>query len=223
MRSLKELDNSFEHVWINILMARVMFQGKSRFDLAMEFTQKAMTIAKEIRFNHFWVAFCELGFGVIHLAIGELDISLKFHMKSLAIYKEIKNKWFIAMTLLNIGAIYFNLGDYELALKYTEESLLYYEDQQTADFSLYNIVELALEKGDIKLAQKYFNQLEQLYNQKKDVNIALTYQVSKALMLSRSTRIRDRAKAEELLKQIIETEGIWVNRVDALVYLCDLL
>jgi tetratricopeptide (TPR) repeat protein len=225
IRLEKELGKTFEIVWANIMMARVMFQGKSMFDLAIEYTKKALSIAMEIKFNHFWIGFCELGFGVRYNAIGDLSNGLKYHMKSLAIFKEIKNNWFIASTLLNIGGIYFELGDYDLSLKYWEESLLLYEIESiSVEWPLGNLIEVALEKGDIELAQKYFNQLEELYSQKKDAIIVFTYKLSKALMLKRSSRIRDKAKAEELLKQVVETETIWFDTtITALVHLCDLL
>ncbi|MFW9866713.1 MAG: tetratricopeptide repeat protein [Candidatus Thorarchaeota archaeon] len=225
IRLEKELGKTFEIVWANIMMGRVMFQGKSMFDLAIEYANKALSIAMEIKFNHFWIGFCELGFGVRYSAIGDLNTSLKYHMRSLAIFKEIKNNWFIAATLLNIGSIYFELGDYDLSLKYWEECLLLYEIESiSVEWPLGNLIEVALEKGDTELAQKYFNQLEELYSQKKDANIVLTYQSSKALMLSRSSRIRDKAKAEELLKQVVETETIWFDITTcSLVYLCDLL
>ena len=89
----KELGKTFEIVWANIMMARVMHQGKSRFDLAIDHIKKAISIAMEIKFNHFWIAFCELMFGVIYVSIGELDKSLKQHIKSLAMFKKIRNSW----------------------------------------------------------------------------------------------------------------------------------
>ncbi|MFX0012471.1 MAG: tetratricopeptide repeat protein [Candidatus Hermodarchaeota archaeon] len=225
IRLEKELGKTFEIVWANIMMGRVMFQGKSLFDLAIEYTKKALSIAMDIKFNHFWIGFCELGFGVRYSSIGDLNRSLKYHMRSLAIFKEIKNHWFTASTLLNIGGLYYELGDYDLSLKYWEESLLLYEIESiSVEWPLGNLIEVALEKGDNELAQNYFNQLEELYSQKKDAIIVLTYKLSKALMLKRSSRIRDKAKAEELLKQVVETETIWVDStITALVHLCDLL
>ncbi|MFX1585975.1 MAG: tetratricopeptide repeat protein [Promethearchaeota archaeon] len=221
----KELGNTFEIVWVYSFMSRIMFRGKSRYDLAIEYSKKALSMAKKIKFNHFWIALNNLYFGRIYQAIGELSISLKYSMKSLAIFKEIKSNWFIAEINKIIGEVYIEIGDYDIALKHLEESLLIFENLPSEIvISLSNLVEVALEKGDIKLAQKYYNRLENLYNQKKDGNIVLFYQLSKALILKRSSRIRDKAKAEELLKQVIEIKTIWSHAtINALVHLCDML
>jgi len=223
--SQKELGSTFEIVWANLIKALIMMSAKSRFDLAMEYTKKAMSIAKEIKFNHFWIAMCHVYFGIIYRSIGEVKTSLKYHMKSLAIFKEINNNFYTARLLNNIGVNYFNAGDYKLALEYLEESLFYYEIQSIElQLPLSNLIDAALEKGDIERAQKYFQRLEDMYNQEKDEDIILIYQFTKALMLKNSSRIRDKAKVEELLKQVIKTETIRFDLIiDALVRLCDLL
>ncbi|MFX0145779.1 MAG: tetratricopeptide repeat protein [Candidatus Hodarchaeota archaeon] len=223
--SQKELGNTFEIVWANLLMAQIMMSVKSRFDLAMEYTNKAMSLAKNIKFNHYWIAICHIFFGVIYYSIGEFNTSLKHHIKSLAIFKEINNNLYTAAVLNNIGNIYINTGDYDLALEYYEESLSYYETQSIELLvPLGNLVELALEKGDIELAQKYFQRVEDRYNQTEDADFILNYQFIKALMLKNSSRIRDKAEVEKLLKQVIKTETF---RFDVIIYahihLCDLL
>ena len=223
--SQKELGNTFELVWASIFMARIMLQGKSRFDLAMEYTKKAMLLAEEIKFNHYWIGFCQLGFGVIYSSIGEFNISLKYSMKSLEIFRKIKNNWYIAALLNNIGGTYGWIGDYDIALKYLEESIrLREQDSIMLVSSLDNIIYVALEKGDVELAQKYFQRLEDIYNQTKDSHFELIYHYNKALMLKRSSRIRDKAKAEELLKQVIESEPLAFDIIIyAYIHLCDLL
>ena len=221
----KELGNTFEIVWVYSLMSRIMFRAKSRYNLAIEYSKKALSLAKKIKFNHFWIALNNLYFGRIYQAIGELNTSLKYSMKSLAIFKEIKSNWFIAEINKIIGEVYIEIGDYDIALKYLEESLSIFENLPSEIvLSLSNLIEVALEKGDMELAQKYYNRLENLYNQKKDGSIVLFYQLSKALILKRSSRIRDKAKAEELLKQVIEIKTIWsYATINALVHLCDIL
>lgn len=221
----KELGNTFEIVWANLIKAIIMMSAKSRFDLALEYTKKAMSIAKEIKFNHFWIALCQMFLGAIYSYIGEFNISLKHHMKSLATFKEINNSFYTAGALNNIGVIYISTGDYDLALEYLEESLFYYEIQSMAlQLPLGNLVEAALEKGDIERAQKYFQRLEDMYNQTENANVILSYQFAKALMLKNSPRIRDKAKSEELLKQVIKTETIHFELIIcAIIHLCDLL
>jgi tetratricopeptide (TPR) repeat protein len=218
--SQKELGSTFEIVWANLLKAQIMMSAKSRFDLALEYAKKAMSITMEIKFNHFWIALCHTFLGVIHLSVSEFNTSLKHHKKSLAIFKEINNNFYTAGMLNNIGCIYINTGDYELALEYLDESLSYYEGK----VPLGNLIEVALEIGDNERAQKYFQRLEDIYNQRKDKDGILLYKVAKALMLKNSSRIRDKAKVEKLLKQVIKTETYRFDVIiNANIYLCDLL
>ncbi|MFX1326377.1 MAG: hypothetical protein ACFE8N_15615, partial [Promethearchaeota archaeon] len=63
-----------------------------------------------------------------------------------------------------------------------------------------------------------------IYNQKKGDGIKLGYKLAKALILKTSSRIRDKAKAEELLKEIIETDTIAFDLVIlAYIHLCEIL
>ncbi len=223
--SHNKLGNTFEIVWATFLKARLIYQGKCYYELGGEYAKKALSIAKQIKFNHFWIGLSLLYLGVLHSTLGEIDIGLKYYMKSLAIFREIKNNHFIAYLLNNIGGTYYQLSNFNLALEYFEECLLYHEKLSLAlDFPLSNLVEVALEIGDNELAQKYYNRLENLYNQKKDGTIVLLYKYCTALMLKRSSRIRDKAKAEKIFKKIIDTETIWGQfAVQATVHLCELL
>jgi len=227
----KEVGNTFEMVHANLLMARIMWQGKVEFDLAKEYCTKALLIAKKIKFNHFWIALSNLFFGLANLWFCEYDISLKHYLTSLEIFRKIKNIRQVAHCLNSIGLIYATIGDYDIAFKYYQESLLLRESQ-TRDMSieipLFNLGAMALDYGDNELAQKYFNRLEHLYNQKKESGMFLFYplmfSLCKALMLKTSSRIRDKAKAEELFKEIIETDTIWPDsHITANIHLCDLL
>jgi tetratricopeptide (TPR) repeat protein len=148
----KVLGNIFEIVWANLIMAWIMWGVKSRYDLAIEYTKTAMSVAKEIKFNHFWIAFCDVGFGKIYKSIGEFNICLKHYMKSLTIYKEIKNDWFTSAVLNNIGITYTEIGDYDLALDYLEEGLKFRaRDPIWIENCFGNIISAALKKGDIDL------------------------------------------------------------------------
>jgi len=222
--SEKELDNTFEIVWANIIMADIMIRIRRRSDIAIIYFKKAMSLAKEIKFNHYWIGLCYIGLGVIHSYNYEYDLSFKQYRESLTIYKEINNKWFIAILLNNIGNLYCEKGEYELALKYLEESLILWEPYPfLLEACLDSLIFVSLEKEDTERVQKYFHRLENMYNQKKDNRLELLYQYNKALMLKRGARIRDKAKAEELFKQVIEKENIYSEIIIyAYIHLCDL-
>jgi tetratricopeptide (TPR) repeat protein len=224
MRSEKELSNTFEILWLYVIMTRRMLQGNLYYDRAIEYSKKALIIAEKIKFNHFWVGLFHVGIGAVKYVLGEIDASLKHSLKSVGIYKKINNRWHLAITLNNLGGLYSEIGDYDNALNYLQESLSLGDSQLSSnEVILDSIITAALNNGDMELAHKYFSQLEELYNQKETPIIELVYKYNKALMLKNSPRIRDKAKAEKLFKQVTETNLMAFDiKINAIIHLCDL-
>ena len=42
----------------------------------IKYIKKALMLAEEMEFNHFWIAMCHLHFGIIYGEIGEIDLCL---------------------------------------------------------------------------------------------------------------------------------------------------
>ncbi|MBY8986154.1 MAG: tetratricopeptide repeat protein, partial [Candidatus Lokiarchaeota archaeon] len=226
--SQEEFDKSFEIVWANLIMASYLGRVKSKFDLFREHIKKALSLAKEIQFNHYWIALCQLYFGVYYSSIGEMDKSLKYNLKSLELFKKIKSSNNIAILLNNMGNLYGEMGEYELAVEHLEESINLLEQIPQSFFSIEDPIEslitLAVEHGDNERAQKYFHRLENIYKHKRDDTIEFLYKFDKALILKTSSRIRDKAKAQELFKELIETDTINFDLIiKAHIHLCDIL
>ncbi|UCC19567.1 MAG: tetratricopeptide repeat protein [Promethearchaeota archaeon] len=221
----RELGNSFEIVWANHLLGQIMFLAKSKTNLAMKYFKKAIALAKEIKFNHYWIAICHGFCGLIYSSIGEIDNSLEHYMKASKLIKGFKSNFMDAMLLNNLGSLYCLKGEYDLSLEYLEKSLLIFKIQSTGvENCLDSLINVALEKGDTELAQKYFQRLENMYNQTKGRHVKLIYRYNRALMLKRSSRIRDKAKAEELFKQVVNTTSFsYEVIINAHIHLCDLL
>jgi tetratricopeptide (TPR) repeat protein len=222
----KEIGNTLEFVWAISLMIQLSLFIRHRTDLAMEYNKKLLSNAKGIKFNHYWIA-CYHGYmGVIYQSIGELNKSLKHFLTCKKLVKELKSYFLYAPLFNNIGNVYCEKGEYDLALKYLEESLSIHEAQYKVLHPGYldSIISVALKKGDIEYAQKNFQHLENIYNQTKDSHIELLYQYNRALILKSSSRIRDKAKAEKLLKQVIKKRSFeFLQLSDAYIHLCDLL
>ncbi|MFW9783403.1 MAG: tetratricopeptide repeat protein [Candidatus Heimdallarchaeota archaeon] len=227
-RLKKELVNSFEIVWANILIGQIMFLAKRKTDPAMKYFKKAIVIAKEIKFNHYWIAICHGFYAIIYSSIGEIDNSLKHYMKVSKLLKGFKSIFMDAILLNNLGLLYCQKGEYDLSLEYLEKSLLLYKIQSKGiENCLDSLINVALEKGDTELAQNYFQQLENMYTQSKDNHVKLIYRYNRALILKKSSRIRDKGKAEELFKKFVNTETLYYDLneliIKAYIHLCDLL
>jgi tetratricopeptide (TPR) repeat protein len=225
IESQKEIGINMEILWAYLQMAAIRGNMQSRFDLGLEYTNKALSIAKKMKFNHYWIAMCYNGIGGIYSELGEFDLSLEHFMQSLQLFEKIKNNGWVATLKSNIGYINADIGNYDIALKYLEEALIIWEQNPIRiEFCISNLLFIALEKGDSERAQKYFHRLEDMYNKSKDSDLEIMYQYFKAKMLRRSSRIRDTAEAEELLKQLLQKKPTRFNiTIDAYIELCDLL
>ncbi|MFX1567058.1 MAG: tetratricopeptide repeat protein [Promethearchaeota archaeon] len=228
LESQKELGNTLELVWANAIMAEIMMWVKNRIDPAMEYAKRVLSIAKEIKFNHFWIVIGHAFMGIMYHWIGELETSLKHYIKTTEILKKFKSDFWMARQLNNTGLLYADLGDYEMALKCLEEALILYERDPllTIESPISSIMTVAFKKGDTELAQKYFQRLENMYKQAPTSHIEFLYKYNKAIMLKSSSRIRDKAKAEKLFKQVIGTkkESIHIDVIIiSCIHLCDLL
>ena len=88
--------------------------------------------------------------------------------------------------------------------------------------SIMMAVRIAILKGDLETAKKYYNQIEESHI--ITPHHEMFYKLAEALILKSSTRFRDRALAEEIFKAIYEDENLILNnRLLALVDLCELL
>jgi len=226
--SQEKFDKSYEIVWANLIMASYLLRVKSNFDLCREHIKKALSLAKEIKFNHYWIATCQIYLGVYYWAIGEMEKSLKYNLKGLELFKKIKSNFNIVILLNNLGGLYGDMGKYELAVEHLEESINLLEQLPQGFISIegviVSLITLAVEHGDNERAQKYFHRLEDIYNQKKGDGIEFDYKFTKALILKTSSRIRDKIKAEELFKEIVKTETtVFDAIIKAHIHLCDIL
>jgi len=223
---LKEIEDNFEKAWAHLLLSQIHIQITFQFDLSLEHSKEALRIAKNIRFNHYWIAYSYIGIGVSYTLIYEYDLSLEFNKKSLEIFQKLNNQWYICNILNNIGLTYCDKGDYKRSLKYLEESLVLWKKYKlNVGAVLDSLVYVALEIGDINSAQEYFRLLEERYKQKKDDTFRkLIYLYNKAVLLKKSSRIRDMARAEELLRHIAQEENAFFEyRLYAYIHLCDIL
>jgi tetratricopeptide (TPR) repeat protein len=161
---------------------------------------------------------------------GDEREALKYQEKALVIAEEIDDKRLIGSSLNNLGERYRILGDLDHALLYGERAITHYDEffgkANTVDlaFALGTTTRITLEMGDLEKAKNYLQRLEQLNKQEDNQLIDLFYREIYAFILKASPRARNRVKAEDLLRQIIEDDVInFESSVEALINLCDLL
>ncbi len=164
---------------------------------------------------------------IIHKVKGELERSIKLSEQGLKMFSDINNKLMVAAILNTMGEVYRQRGEIDRALECLEQALaLRYERGNPRDITevLDHLIQILIAKGDLEQAQQYLHRYEQLNNKLKDKELNLVYLLNKALILKKSSRIRNRAEAEEILTQILEDEDSNFELIlTALTNLCELL
>jgi tetratricopeptide (TPR) repeat protein len=199
-----------------------IYHSLGDFEKSLEYSNQCLLHAKEIDYKA-QILNCNMHFGIIYAFKGEVDSAIEHYNKALAIAKEIDYKFGIAASLNNLGDLYRKQGQFNLARKTLEKSLEIFKELGVSGVtSIDCLFHLALEEGNLELAQKHLEQLKQIQNRSKLSSMA--YRLDKAVFLKTSQRSIHRGKAEEMLKQIVEGEIVdYEITIIALLHLCDLL
>ncbi|MFW9877658.1 MAG: tetratricopeptide repeat protein, partial [Candidatus Thorarchaeota archaeon] len=191
-----------------------------KFDLAIENQKKSLlTFEQNLEFTVI-VPFSLCVIGLAHQAKGELDEALKYLLRSLDLSKgrDLLSKGTIASNLNGIGLIYYQQGKIDLAIEYIEKSLPFFETIKIPYFLLEvgwrydSLIKIALDKESIEQAQKYLGRYREYLEKSKITEDYPGYLLSKARILRRSTRTRERADAERFLIQDIERRDKIISR-----------
>jgi tetratricopeptide (TPR) repeat protein len=220
-----ELDDPWELIWANLFMASFNLLVTGNIDNALEYNESVTPLIKKVKYSHYWLGYYHVNIGVVHMRKCEYDLSFEHHMKSLEYFKQINNNMFIANLYNNLGILHRIRDEYDTALEYLEKAIKLWEPYPyLKEACLDTLISVSLEKGDIPRAEKYFKHLEVLYNETKNPGIEELYKYNKALMLKQNSRIRDKAKAEEIFKYIIESDIQYYEvKISSYVHICDLL
>ena len=208
----------------------LLFYNKSELDQALDYLQKSLELeGTGVTDNKHS---CLVMIGLLYGFKGEFEKSLEYARGSLSLAEELNSKTCLASSFVILGNVYRYMGDLSLAQENLEKSISILEDSGE-DFSLFGIyhsalatmIEVAVDKGDLGLAQQYLEHLKVLKNsgKLKSVFIYTAYKLTKALVMKRSPIVRQRDIAEETLKHILEEQEQFEIRMYALLYLIDCL
>ncbi len=215
------LEKAMTHLCIGI----TLYSAKGELEQSINYLEQALAIAEEI--NHkYGIAFIHLNLGSSYRFKGELNISLKHYENSLNLFKEINNRRNVAMLYDFIGELLSEKGEFEQALKNIEKSIAISKEigsPITIISAFGTAFEISLENNDMDKAYKYFQDFKKMSEQFNSPRIELRLVFQEAMLLKKSQRIRDKAKAEELLKKSLEKSDTHFDfTIKILIHLCDL-
>ncbi len=211
--------------FVNI--ARIMFHD-GQLDKTLDYFKESLELYEEIGSKR-GIATVYNGFGILFSFTEDEPKSLMYLKKSLAIAEEINYKYMIATSMANIGEMLYTQGDLKGTEEYYEKSLKIFHKIQNfgkVGYVLLYLTMLYIEMDYSEKLSEVFSNLEELYIQyHTKFNVIDEYfQVAKALILKKSTRMRDKVKSEDIFKEFI-TNGSTDFQLTIIVLLnwCELL
>lgn len=162
-----------------------------------------------------------------HHTRGELDLALESLNRSLTLSREKQFPWILIWTLSNIGLVNQAKSDFDTACGYYTQSINVSDDINdylACSWSLYHVIKLTLDTNSLTNTKAYIERLEKSSNRYQLTLMSQMFRVSEALILKTSNRLRDKAKAQELLENVAN-EKVRALEVtaDAIINLCDIL
>jgi tetratricopeptide (TPR) repeat protein len=189
----------------------IIHHSKGELRKALDYYHKSLEMNREIGNTDGVVIF--LGnIGEIHRLKGELDEALEYYRESLKVYENIGGKSIpMALALVNSGLVYQQKGESKKALEYFDKGFEIFRDhgniQRMAEVYFFEI-SILIDIAQLDQAKDVFSRLQGINAQEESKLISQMTWVSEALLLKTNKRAKNRAKAEELLLQIIEEEVI---------------
>ncbi|MFX1455585.1 MAG: tetratricopeptide repeat protein [Promethearchaeota archaeon] len=174
------------------------------------------------------------GLGGAYLIWGELSKALNYCEEAIEFVKETNLIYFCPHNLYIIGAIYLMMGDYERSEVFLHKSLTLIDKLKwktvQKGLTLVVLIWLELSRNFDEEAKKYLTLLKNFTDQSKSIELLPEiFSIGKGMILQKSSKLRDRAEAERLLKEVVDGE-IYNIRFGrdyiypyALYFLCDFL
>lgn len=189
------------------------FWSKGKYDIALESIRSCLEYFK----NKKWAiaVFAQLGIlGHIYEHKGELELALRSLKKCL----EFSNGSSFAINLMKgsafieLGSIYYQQGNLDQAIESFKKSLEIFEQSHKPIFYIHisicwiynDLIRIFLDKNSLILANEYLHRFSKYIEQNKISYFISWYKLSEARILKSSTRIRDRAKAEKILRKLLD-------------------
>ncbi|MHA2039275.1 MAG: tetratricopeptide repeat protein [Promethearchaeota archaeon] len=228
--SLREKIGDKAKIAQSLLWLGGIFDHKGDLIHSQNYYEQSLAVDEIYLFDKCWALGNLAG---IHISKGELDLALNYNKDFIVTAEKTNLKGMIANSLRQTATIYRLKGDLNQALEYFERSLMIIEKTGVLigiPDIFTNLIDIYIEKGTFEKAKEYLKRLEQHTKKTKDERrksyLNQLFNYNNAMILKSSSNIRDRLKAEILLKNILETEFSHkhvYNKTMVLAHLCDLL
>ncbi|MFW9822305.1 MAG: tetratricopeptide repeat protein [Candidatus Thorarchaeota archaeon] len=177
-------------------------------DIALKQLSKSLIICKEIDHLAFLIPRILMVLGQTYSMKGDVNNALVHYEESLELLKgnSIGTKTIYGNSWIGIANIYFQQGNLDLAIKQYKRIIEEWEPSHSPrlvsrcySYLIYSL----LNKESFELAKDILHEFSHFMMENESAGNLVYYKLSRARLLKASTRVRDRAEAERILKELI--------------------
>lgn len=220
----KEIDDK-EGMTMTLGQIGYVFWGQGDLKLALEYGHQAKTMSKEIG-DKFMMAASASNLGFYYHSNSDLDQAAVFYQQALKIFKECDYTEGMADVYHHLGDLNWESGNIEEASTFFEKSYLLNEKGggiSNLIFDLFCWFAATLGRTSQAQTQQLLQRMEQLREGDKSSIVDPFYRLAQAMYLKTSSRVRDKAKAQDILTELVEENFPFIYlKVKALLNLCEL-
>ena len=194
-------------------------------NLSIDYLQKAIQLNEVVgRITH-----AKNNLASIYILKGELDKALQIIQSALSFYGESEALDHKSASYMLIGEIYYQQGEISKAKEYLVRTIeLKAIDSswniETQYESLLRLCQISVEENDMEKANYYLEKIQYANQHIVDFRTTIYENLAKAIILKSSKRVKNRAKSQELLEDIINKPKMSMNfKTYAINHICELI
>ncbi len=180
------------------------------FSVALEsFTKAAKNF--ELNGHTYYLSGMYGHIGRIQQKMGELDKALFYYSKELDLARKLQDLNRMARSTLNIASLNWRKSKLDEAYELYKESLKFSIESENDLYiaeTLFDLILISLEFVTENNTNYYMSELEKYTESSANLEELIRCQIAKAMILMNSTRMINRAKAQEILKIVVNSDMV---------------
>ncbi|MFW9854685.1 MAG: tetratricopeptide repeat protein [Candidatus Thorarchaeota archaeon] len=206
----------------------VLAERRGDWALATDFYERILDVCDQLN-NAPFKSHAYMLLGRMYQRQGNLDRASEYYHQALDLAKQHEFTLYLARIKKALGTLYHARGDQKQAKQNYLDSLALLKQTPVKAFAdqtepKYRLLLLALDVNDRAQAHEHLKLLQADQSDNPDLMTTLYCKMAEAQFLKASQRFKDKAKAQDLLREIFKDENTLHHmKFTAMLHLCDLL
>lgn len=224
LSNAKEISDYEELAWVYDLLGQ-LYRRKGEYRQALNYYNLSMQFNKDLK-HELAIAKNLMLISEIYLEQGEIQLALECVEQSLEFFNKIKNNLRIAEAKYYLAKIVFELKEYKKTEQLLKDSLKLFNEVGNYSKSakvLFELMCFYLWSGKLDIASNTLNNLQEIIKKTKNQNqTSALYLLAKSILLRNNQRLTTKAKAQEQLYNLENSEVITLDHSLYIIVLLEL-